>query len=60
MNNTSPRPAGKPGKKETMSTRNPETLNMAMDYAQLMEACAATPANNERRLKCKCLSETER
>ena len=41
MNNTSPRPAGKPGKKETMSTRNPETLNLAMDYATLMEACAA-------------------
>ena len=41
MNNTSPRPAGKPGKKETMSTRSPETLNLVMDYAQLMEACAA-------------------
>ena len=24
-----------------MSTRNPETLNLVMDYAQLMEACAA-------------------
>ena len=24
-----------------MSKRNPETLNMVMDYAQLMEACAA-------------------
>jgi DNA repair protein RadC len=24
-----------------MSTRNPETLNMVMDYAALMEACAA-------------------
>jgi len=24
-----------------MSTRNPETLNLAMDYAALMEACAA-------------------
>ena len=24
-----------------MSTRNPKTLNLVMDYAQLMEACAA-------------------
>ena len=24
-----------------MSKRNPETLNLVMDYAQLMEACAA-------------------